>query len=85
MSTLTSQLVASTIDTILERDWKRTLLHGHSIKEATQVLRRAPVLIHWLPLASIEKWVNLGIFSLLKRTSADLSRLFKLPMQKSDA
>ena len=35
----------SIIDTILERDWKRTLLHGHSTKEATQVLRRAPVLI----------------------------------------
>ena len=38
------------IDTILERDWKRTLLHGHSTKEATQVLRRAPVLIQ---LASV--------------------------------
>ena len=70
----------ATIDTILERDWKCTSLHGHSTKEATQVLRRGLV----NTLASIDKWINLGIFSLLKRTSADLSQLFKLPMQKSD-
>ena len=45
---------------------------------------------HWTSaypttLASFEKWIKLGIFSLPKQTSADLSLLLKLPMQNSEA